>query len=170
MKKFFAILMATLALSLAGGAFAQEPAAEAPAAVAAPAAAEAAPAAEPAPELSAGDTAWMLISTVLVILMIVPGLALFYGGLARSKNMLSVLMQVFSVFSLISVLWVIYGFSLAFGGEGDFIAGFDKLMLAGITPDTLSGVLPTIPEFVFVAFQGTFAAITTCLIVGSFAE
>lgn len=171
MKKFFAILMATLALSLAGGAFAQEPAAEAPAAVAAPAAAaEAAPAAEPAPELSAGDTAWMLISTVLVILMIVPGLALFYGGLARSKNMLSVLMQVFSVFSLISVLWVIYGFSLAFGGAGDIIAGFDKLMLAGIKPDTLSGALPTIPEFVFVAFQGTFAAITTCLIVGSFAE
>ncbi|HWV18620.1 MAG TPA: ammonium transporter [Rhodocyclaceae bacterium] len=172
MKKFFAILMATLALSFAGGVYADEKPAEAPAvsAEAAPAAAEAAPAAEaPAPELSAGDTAWMLTSTVLVIMMTIPGLALFYGGLARSKNMLSVLLQVFSVFSLISVLWAIYGYSLAFGGAGNYIAGFDKAMLAGITPDTLGG-LPTIPEFVFVAFQGTFAAITTCLIVGSFAE
>ena len=172
MKKFFAILMATLAFSFAGGVYADEKPAEAPAvsAEAAPAAAEAAPAAEaPAPELSAGDTAWMLTSTVLVIMMTIPGLALFYGGLARSKNMLSVLLQVFSVFSLISVLWAIYGYSLAFGGAGNYIAGFDKAMLAGITPDTLGG-LPTIPEFVFVAFQGTFAAITTCLIVGSFAE
>ena len=174
MKKFFAILMAALALSFAGGVYADEKPAEAPAA-AAPAAADAAPAADapaaeaPAPELNAGDTAWMLTSTMLVILMTIPGLALFYGGLARSKNMLSVLMQVFTVFSLISVLWVVYGYSLAFGGEGDYIAGFEKAMLAGITPDTLGG-LPTIPEFVFVAFQGTFAAITTALIVGSFAE
>jgi Amt family ammonium transporter len=170
MKKFFAILMATLALSFAGGIYAQETPAQAPAAVEAAAPAAEAPAAEaPAPELSAGDTAWMLTSTMLVILMTIPGLALFYGGLARSKNMLSVLMQVFVVFSLISVLWVVYGYSLAFGGAGDYIAGFDKAMLAGITPDTLGG-LPTIPEFVFVAFQGTFAAITTALIVGSFAE
>jgi Amt family ammonium transporter len=171
MKKFFAILMASLALSFAGGVYADEKPAEAPAAeVAAAPAAEAPAAAEaPTPELSAGDTAWMLTSTMLVILMTIPGLALFYGGLARSKNMLSVLMQVFVVFSLISVLWVIYGYSLAFGGAGDYIGGFEKAMLAGITPDTLGG-LPTIPEFVFVAFQGTFAAITTALIVGAFAE
>lgn len=127
-------------------------------------------AAAPAPTLSAGDTAWMLTSTMLVILMIIPGLALFYGGLVRSKNMLSVLAQVFTIFSLITVLWAVYGFSLAFGGEGKFFGSFDKLFLAGITPDTLSAMLPTIPEYVFVAFQSTFAAITVALIVGAFAE
>ena len=127
-------------------------------------------AAAPAPTLSAGDTAWMLTSTMLVILMIIPGLALFYGGLVRSKNMLSVLAQVFTIFSLITVLWAAYGFSLAFGGEGKFFGSFDKLFLAGITPDTLSAMLPTIPEYVFVAFQSTFAAITVALIVGAFAE
>ncbi|MEG2049724.1 MAG: ammonium transporter, partial [Comamonas sp.] len=99
-----------------------------------------------------------------------PGLALFYGGLVRSKNMLSVLAQVFVIFSTITVLWAVYGFSLAFGGEGTFFGGFDKLFLAGITPDTLSSALKTIPEYVFVAFQSTFAAITVALIVGAFAE
>ncbi len=143
------------------------PAAEAPAA-AAPAAAEAAPAA-PAPKVDSGDTAWMLTSTLLVILMTIPGLALFYGGLARSKNMLSVLMQVFVIFSLISILWAIYGYSLAFSGEGKFFGGFDKLFLSGVTTETF-GALTTIPEYVFISFQGTFAAITTALIVGSFAE
>lgn len=141
---------------------------------AATAAAAAAPVAEAAaeavPTLSAGDTAWMLTSTMLVILMVIPGLALFYGGLVRSKNMLSVLAQVFLIFSLITVLWAIYGYSLAFGGEGKFFAGFDKLFLMGITPDTLSSMLKTIPEYVFVAFQSTFAAITVALIVGAFAE
>ena len=153
------------------------PAAEAPAAtVAAPApaaepvaAAEAAPAA-PAPKLDSGDTAWMLTSSMLVILMVIPGLALFYGGLARSKNMLSVLVQVFVIFALITVLWAVYGYSLTFAGEGQFFGGFDKIFLKGIAPDTLSGLLPTIPEYVFVAFQSTFAAITVALIVGSFAE
>ena len=150
------------------------PAAAAPAAPAAAMGAEAAPdtapATAPAPKLDSGDTAWMLTSTLLVILMVIPGLALFYGGLARSKNMLSVLVQVFVIFSLITVLWAIYGYSLAFGGEGQFFGGFDKLFFKGITPDTLSGMLPTIPEYVFVAFQSTFAAITVALIVGSFAE
>ncbi|ART46864.1 ammonium transporter [Acidovorax carolinensis] len=131
--------------------------------------AEAAPAA-PAPKLDSGDTAWMLTSTLLVILMVIPGLALFYGGLARSKNMLSVLVQVFVIFALITVLWAIYGYSLTFAGEGQFFGGFDKIFLKGIAPDTLSGLLPTIPEYVFVAFQSTFAAITVALIVGSFAE
>ncbi len=131
---------------------------------------EAVPAAAPAPTLNSGDTAWMLTSTLLVILMTIPGLALFYGGLGRSKNMLSVLVQVFVIFSMITVLWALYGYSLAFSGEGNFYGGFDKLFLKGIAPDTLSGLLPTIPEYVFVAFQSTFAAITVALIVGSFAE
>ncbi|MBP7960021.1 MAG: ammonium transporter [Acidovorax sp.] len=112
----------------------------------------------------------MLTSTMLVILMVIPGLALFYGGLARSKNMLSVLVQVFVIFALITVLWAVYGYSLTFAGEGQFYGGFDKIFLKGIAPDTLSGLLPTIPEYVFVAFQSTFAAITVALIVGSFAE
>ena len=102
--------------------------------------------------------------------MVIPGLALFYGGLARSKNMLSVLVQVFVIFALITVLWAVYGYSLTFAGEGQFFGGFDKIFLKGIAPDTLSGLLPTIPEYVFVAFQSTFAAITVALIVGSFAE
>ena len=141
------------------------------AAAPAPVAAEAAQApAAPAPKLDSGDTAWMLTSTLLVILMVIPGLALFYGGLARSKNILSVLVQVFVIFSMITVLWAVYGYSLTFGGEGRFYGGFDKLFLKGIAPDTLSGLLPTIPEYVFVAFQSTFAAITVALIVGSFAE
>ncbi len=133
-------------------------------------AAEAAPAAAAEPKLDTGDTAWMLTSTLLVILMTIPGLALFYGGLARAKNMLSVLMQVFVIFSLISVLWAIYGYSIAFVGEGTFFGGLSMLFLSGVTPDTMSGLLPTIPEYVFIAFQGTFAAITTALVVGSYAE
>ena len=156
-------------LTAAAGALAQE-AAPAVAAVAEAAAPAAAAAVEAAPTLSAGDTAWMLTSTMLVILMIIPGLALFYGGLVRSKNMLSVLAQVFVIFSTITVLWAVYGFSLTFGGEGNFYGSFDKLFLAGITPDTLSSALKTIPEYVFVAFQSTFAAITVALIVGAFAE
>ncbi len=120
--------------------------------------------------LNAGDTAWMLTSTLLVILMTIPGLALFYGGLARAKNMLSVLVQVFVIFALISVLWALFGYSYTFSGEGQFFGDGGKLFLQGIAPDQLSGLLPTIPEYVFVAFQGTFAAITVALIVGAFAE
>ena len=164
-------LLAASAVALAQTAAPEAaPAAAAVVEAAAAAAAPAADAAAAAPALNAGDTAWMLTSTMLVILMTIPGLALFYGGLVRSKNMLSVLAQVFTVFSLITVLWAIYGFSLAFGGEGKFFGSFDKLFLAGITPDTLSAMLPTIPEYVFVAFQSTFAAITVALIVGAFAE
>ncbi|SCX74396.1 ammonium transporter, Amt family [Variovorax sp. EL159] len=156
---------------------ASAPAAAAPAAPAAPAAADAAPAAAaaaapaaaPAPKIDSGDTAWMLTSTLLVILMTIPGLALFYGGLGRSKNMLSVLMQVFVIFSLISILWAVYGYSLAFSGDGNFFGTFDKIFMKGITQETF-GALTTIPEYVFVAFQGTFAAITVALIVGAFAE
>ena len=119
--------------------------------------------------LSAGDTSWMIVATVLVIMMSIPGLALFYGGLVRAKNMLSVLMQVFAIMAVMSILWAVAGYSLAFT-EGPFnsiIGGFDKAFLAGITADTLSG---TIPEYVFVTFQLTFACITPALIIGSFAE
>lgn len=120
-----------------------------------------------------GDTAWMMVSTLLVMMMAIPGLALFYGGLVRSKNMLSILMQVMVIFMLISVAWVIYGYSFAFSGGSSLIGGASKLFLRGITPDTAAATFSkgvVIPEFIFIAFQGTFAAITTTLIVGSFAE
>ena len=148
-------------------------------AAAVPAAAEAAaPAAAAAPVPNKGDTAWMMVSTMLVILMTIPGLALFYGGLVRSKNMLSVLMQVMVTFSMIVVLWFIYGYSLAFTEGNQFIGGFDRLFMKGIWDNTAGtftnaatfskGVY--IPEIVFAAFQATFAGITCALIVGSFAE
>jgi Amt family ammonium transporter len=148
--------------------------AAAPAAAAAadkPAEAAAAPAAPPAP--NKGDTAFMYVATILVILMIVPGLALFYGGLVRSKNMLSVLMQVMVVFSLISVLWVIYGYSVAFTAGNPFFGSLDKIFLKGVTAESAAATFSKgvyIPELQFVAFQATFAAITCCLIVGAFAE
>lgn len=125
------------------------------------------------PIVDKGDTAWMMVSTLLVIMMVVPGLGLFYGGLVRSKNMLSVLMQVMVVFSLIIVLWGIYGYSLAFGSSGLVIGNFDKVFLLNITKDSLADTFTEnvkIPEFVFVAFQSTFAGITCALIIGSFAE
>ena len=153
--------------------------AEAPAAAPAAAAAVAAEAkpAEAAPAPAAvpnkGDNAWLLVSTAFVILMSIPGLALFYGGLVRAKNMLSVLLQVFSVFSLISVLWVIYGYSIAFTEGGAFFGSLDKLILKGITPDSVAATFTkgvVISEFIYVAFQGAFAAITVALILGAFAE
>jgi Amt family ammonium transporter len=152
-------------------------AASAVAEAAAPAA-EAAPAAAPAPKFDKGDTAWMMVATLLVILMTVPGLALFYGGLVRAKNMLSVLMQVMVTFSLIVVLWVIYGYSLAFTEGNAFIGGFDRVMLKGVWDNVAGTFAPAatfskgvyIPEIVFAAFQATFAGITCCLIVGAFAE
>jgi Amt family ammonium transporter len=120
-----------------------------------------------------GDVAWMMISTVLVLLMIVPGLALFYGGLVRAKNMLSVLMQVMMIAAVVMIVWVVYGYTMAFGdGENAFIGGFGKLFLAGVTPDSVAATFSdeVIPEYVFIAFQMTFAAITPGLIVGAFAE
>ncbi len=196
MKKLITILALGLAaLSSGGVALAQSasaPAAEAAApAASAPqaaiaAASSAATAAAPAPAASAapapvpnkGDVSWMLVSTLLVILMAIPGLALFYGGLVRSKNMLSVLMQVFVVFSLVTVLWVVYGYSLAFTEGNKFVGGLDRLFLKGVF-DPATGAFAmaatfskgvVIPEIVFVAFQATFAAITCGLIVGAFAE
>jgi ammonium transporter, Amt family len=195
MKKIIAKLAVLAGLALAGLAVtsvhAQDKKAEtAPAAAAtaapAPAAATptsastpaAAPAAAPAPVPNKGDVSWMLISTALVLLMSVPALALFYGGLVRSKNMLSVLMQVFVTFSLITVIWVVYGYSLAFTEGNAFIGGFDRLFFKGIA-DVPKGEFAmaatfskgvVIPEMLFAAFQATFAAITCCLILGSVAE
>jgi ammonium transporter, Amt family len=130
----------------------------------------------PAPTPNKGDTAWMLTASALVLLMTVPGLALFYGGLVRTKNMLSLLMQVFFIECIVIILWVVYGYSLAFsegGAMNAFVGGFSKAFLAGITPDTnaetfTDGVV--IPEYVYVCFQMTFAAITCALIVGAMAE
>ena len=195
MKKLIASLALGLSLlGLNGGVFAQEaasaPAAAASVAVVAEAASAAAPAAAAAADAASaaasaaapvpnkGDIAWMVVATLLVILMTVPGLALFYGGLVRSKNMLSVLMQVLVTFSLIVVLWMVYGYSLAFTEGNAFIGGLDRLFMKGLfDPVTLTfapaatfskGVY--IPEMLFAAFQATFAGITCCLIVGAFAE
>ncbi|ALN89183.1 ammonium transporter [Lysobacter gummosus] len=135
---------------------------------------EAAAAAEAAkPIVDKGDVAWMLTSTLLVLLMTVPGLALFYGGLVRSKNVLSVLMQVLAVFSLLVLLWVVYGYSLAFNGGNAFIGNLDKLFLKGVNKESLAATFSagvSLPEYVFIAFQSTFAGITGALIVGAFAE
>jgi Amt family ammonium transporter len=191
LKKIIAsIALGVAVLGFAGASFAQAsapeaaasaaaiaapaPAASAAAAAAAPAAAASTPAAVP----NKGDVSWMLVSTALVIMMSIPGLALFYGGLVRSKNMLSVLMQVFVTFSLIVVLWVVYGYSLAFTEGNQFVGGLSRLFLNGVF-DPVKGDFATVgtfskgvvlPEIVFVVFQATFAAITCCLIVGAFAE
>ena len=136
--------------------------------------AQEAPAAAPAPPtFNKGDNTWMLVSTVLVLMMTIPGLALFYGGLVRSKNMLSVLAQVFYVVCIVVLIWVLYGYSLAFTGGSAFIGGFSKAFLAGVTPDSQAATFSvgvTINEFIYIAFQMTFAAITPALIVGAFAE
>jgi len=192
MRKLFAIFLAACVLGLSGAALAQDKPAEpaapaatqagmagmaaeapapAPAAAAAAAPAEATPA--PAPTPNKGDTAWMLVATAMVILMTIPGLAMFYGGLVRSKNMLSVLMQVFVVFSMMVLLWAIYGYSVAFTEGNPFIGGLDKLFLKGVTPESVAATFSkgvVIPEYVYIVFQATFAAITPALIVGAFAE
>ena len=177
MKRLFALLAVVGAVAFGAPAWAQDKVA-APEVVAQVAAAPAAvvaaaPAAAPALVPNKGDTAWILISAALVILMSLPGLALFYGGLVRTKNMLSVLMQVFVVFCLISVLWVVYGYSAAFTEGNAFFGTLDRLFLKGITPESVAATFSkgvVIPELAFVIFQGAFAAITCGLIVGAFAE
>ena len=197
MRKLIATLaLGVAALGFAGTSLAQD-AASAPAAAMAsapadtasavaapaPAAASAADAGASAPAAATpvankGDTAWMIVATAFVIMMSIPGLALFYGGLVRSKNMLSVLMQVMVTFSMIVVLWCIYGYSLAFTEGNAFIGGFDRLFMKGLF-DPMTGTFAMaatfskgvyIPELLYMAFQATFAAITCCLIVGAFAE
>ncbi len=134
---------------------------------------------EAAPALNSGDTAWMLTATALVLFMTIPGLALFYGGMVRSKNVLSVMMQCFAITGLMSILWVIYGYSMAFDTTGmekgvlnfnSFVGGFSKAFLSGVTPGNLTSATALFPEAVFITFQMTFAIITPALIVGAFAE
>jgi Amt family ammonium transporter len=152
---------ALILLCLFNCAFAQEPAVVAAAA------------AEVIPTVDKGDVAWMLTSTLLVLLMTVPGLALFYGGMVRAKNVLSVLIQVMVIFSLLILLWAVFGYTLAFVGGNAFIGSFDKLFLTGVTVDSLADTFTEnvkLPEYVFIAFQSTFAGITGALIVGAFAE
>ena len=181
MKRFIAGCAMALAvggasLSVSQLAYAADevkPAATATASTAAPAAAPAAAAVAPALVPNKADTVWMLLSTALVLLMTLPGLSLFYGGLTRSKNILSIMMQCLVIFSVISVLWAIYGYSLAFTEGSAFIGKFDRLFLAGLTPETVAATFSkgvVIPEFVFMAFQAMFATITCCLIIGAFAE
>ena len=178
MKRLFALLALVGAVAFSAPTWAEEKAAAAEpvaaVAAAAPAAAEAAaPAAAPALVANKGDNAWVMVCAALVILMSIPGLALFYGGLVRTKNMLSVLMQVFVTFSLISVLWVIYGYSAAFTEGNEFFGVLDKLFLKGVTIESVGATFTkgvVISELAFVIFQGAFAAITCGLIVGAFAE
>ncbi|MBI4754832.1 MAG: ammonium transporter [Betaproteobacteria bacterium] len=190
MRKLYAVILTAATLCLGAGALAQDKAeapaapaavaqtapAAAPATAAAPAVAAAAEAAAPAaaaPTPNKGDTAWMIVATALVVLMTIPGLAMFYGGLVRAKNMLSVLMQVFVVFSLMVLLWAIYGYSLAFTEGGAIFGSLDKLFLKGVTPESVAATFSkgvVIPEYVYIVFQATFAAITPALIVGAFAE
>ena len=169
-KKIFALIALCGVLGFSLPSFAEDAAAPAAAAVTAEAAA---PAAAPAPVPNKGDTTWMLTATCLVILMTIPGLALFYGGMVRTKNMLSVLMQVFATFCLLSILWAIYGYSVAFTEGNAFFGGLSKMFLKGITPDSVAATWSkgvVIPEYVYVVFQLTFAAITPALIIGAFAE
>jgi Amt family ammonium transporter len=170
-KKIFALiaLCGVLGFSLPG--FAEDPPADA--APAAAAAADAAAPAAAAPTPNKGDTSWMMTATCLVILMTIPGLALFYGGMVRTKNMLSVLMQVFATFCLLGILWAIYGYSIAFTEGNAFFGGFSKVFLSGVTPDSVAATWSkgvVIPEYVYIVFQLTFAAITPALIIGAFAE
>jgi Amt family ammonium transporter len=147
----FSLMLAALAVATAFPAFAE--------------------AAAPVPDK--GDTAWMIVSTLLVTLMTIPGLALFYGGLVRSKNMLSVLMQVFTIFSMCVVLWVLYGYSIAFTEGNAFFGGFSKVLLKGVGVESVAATFSkgvVIPELIYVFFQATFAAITPALIIGAFAE
>ena len=168
-----ALAVGGASLSISAPAYAADDAKPAATAPAAATAAAEAPAAAPALVPNKADTVWMLLSTALVLLMTLPGLSLFYGGLTRSKNILSIMMQCLVIFSLITVLWAVYGYSLAFTEGSAFIGKFDRLFLAGITPETVAATFSkgvVIPEFVFMAFQAVFATITCCLIIGAFAE
>ena len=164
MKRLFAILALVGAFGFTSPAWSDEtaPTTEVATEVAAAPAAEAAPAA-PVITVSKGDNAWLMVSAAFVILMSVPGLALFYGGLVRTKNMLSVLMQVFAVFGLATILWVSYGYSIAFTEGSAFFGNFSKIFLNGVTPDSIAGTFSKgagVSELIYVVFQGAFAAIT----------
>ncbi|MGH8822550.1 MAG: ammonium transporter, partial [Rhodoferax sp.] len=175
----FSLLAGGLAMAQTSAApVAATAASDASATPAAPSAAAAtttaAPAAAPITDtVNKGDTAWMIVATLLVIMMSIPGLALFYGGLVRSKNMLSILMQVFVIFSLIIILWTLYGYSVAFTAGNPFFGSLDKIFMKGVTPDSMAATFSkgvAIPEYMYMAFQATFAAITVALVIGSLAE
>jgi Amt family ammonium transporter len=188
MKKLIAVFtLLTMFCGLAVPAFAEDkatPAAASAVSVASSAAVSVAPTttaasgvaatAAPTPVPNKGDTAWMIVATALVLMMCVPGLGLFYGGMVRSKNMLSVLMQTFMITCVLGVLWAIYGYSIAFTqGSTPFFGGFDRLFLHGMTPDSTAATYSkgvVIPEYIYMVFQLTFAVITPALIVGAFAE
>lgn len=185
MKKILSMfaLVTALGFGFTGNTFAEDAApAAAPAAemakapdAAPPVAAAAAPAAAatPAPVPNKGDTAWMIVATVLVLMMCVPGLGLFYGGMVRQKNMLSVLMQTFMITSVLGVLWALYGYSMAFTEGNAFFGGFSRAFLHGMSPDSTAATFSkgvVIPEYIYMCFQLTFAVITPALIVGAFAE
>jgi Amt family ammonium transporter len=174
MRKFLLLLTLCASFGLSLPSVAQDTAAEPAPAAEAPAEAAAPEAAAPsAPTPDKGDTAWMLIATVLVILMTIPGLALFYGGMVRAKNMLSVLMQVFATFCLLAILWAVYGYSVAFTEGNAFFGGLSKMFLSGVTTESMAATWSkgvVIPEYVYIVFQLTFAAITPALIIGAFAE
>ena len=182
MRTLLTIMWAAAAISLSIPTFAQDAAAPAapvaapeattmaPADAAAPAAADTAPAAAPAPKVDSGDTAWMLTSTALVLMMTIPGLALFYGGMVRKKNVLATIMQSFAITCLVTVLWMVAGYSLAFTEGSPYIGGLSRLFLGGMAIDGFSSLAGTIPESVFMMFQMTFAIITPALIAGAFAD
>ncbi len=184
MRTMLTIMWAATAIMLSAPTFAADPAAapaasEAAAAPAeAPAAAEAAPAEAPAEAaaeapaspINSGDTAWMLTSTALVLMMTIPGLALFYGGMVRKKNVLATVMQSFAITCLVTVLWMVVGYSLAFSDGNQFVGGFSKAFLSGMTLESTHALAGTIPESVFMTFQMTFAIITPALIAGAFAD
>ncbi|WP_262963674.1 ammonium transporter [Methylobacter psychrophilus] len=158
MKHLLKSFIAVALLGFAGFAFA-EPVVSAAAAV--------------TPTINKGDTAWMIMATVLVILMVIPGLALFYGGMVRAKNMLSILMQVFVIFSMMAIMWAVYGYSIAFTEGNAFFGGLSKLFLLGVTPDSMAATFSKgvyVPEYMYIAFQLTFAGLTPALIIGAFAE
>ena len=172
MKKIL-IALALLGALCSSAAWSEDKPAPAASPAATATAAAAPAAAAPAPVPNKGDTAWMIVATAFVILMTIPGLALFYGGMVRTKNTLSILLQVFVIFSMVSILWAFYGYSIAFTEGNAFFGGLDRLFLKGVTPDSnvatfSKGVV--IPEYVYIAFQLTFAAITPALIVGAFAD
>jgi len=164
-KSFVVVALVLMFAALCGPALvmAEEAVAPAPAAAAA--------AAAPAPKIDTGDTAWMIVATALVMLMSIPGLALFYGGLAKTKDALNTMAMTFVTFCIASVLWVLYGYSFAFVGDiGSFIGDASKLLLKGVGPDSISDLAKTIPEYIFIVYQLTFAAITVALASGAYIE
>lgn len=176
MKRLVGLFVLCCILGLSGIAMAEEKsvATEGPAATAAATAPTAAPAVAPAAaplKIDTGDTAWMIVATALVMLMSIPGLALFYGGLAKRKDSLNTMAMTFVAFCIASVLWVMYGYTFSFGTDiGGFIGGAEKLMLKGVGPNSISDLAKTIPEYIFIAYQLTFAAITVALASGAYIE